>query len=109
MTKHIKNNTVPKEVPTFACTFFVEQPGGGFTNAPAVEKTAKTPVANGKGKKDGNESKNKKQKRKASDKSLKMGIFHIKQGVNATLALPKKGKLKDSICLDFCAHGKKCK
>jgi hypothetical protein len=35
-------------------------------------------------------------------------MFHIKQGVNATSALLKKGKLKDSICLDFCAHRKKC-
>ncbi len=42
------------------------------------------------------------------DKSLKLGIFHIKQGINATSALLRKGKLKDSICLDFCAHGKKC-
>jgi hypothetical protein len=108
MTKHFKDNTVPKEVPAFACTLFVKQPGGGFTNAQVVEKTAKTPAANGKGKKDSNEPKKKKQKCEASDKSLKLGIFHIKQGVNATLTLPRKGKLKDSICLDFCAHGKNC-
>jgi hypothetical protein len=85
-----------------------EQPGGGFTNAQVVKKTAKTPATNGKGKKNGDEPKKKKWKREASDKSLKLGIFHIKQGVNAALALPEKGKLKDSICLDFCAHGKKC-
>ncbi len=108
MTKHIVDDTVPKEVPEFAHTLFVEQPGGSLTNTPVVEKTTETPPTNGKGKKDGNEPKKKKQKCKASDKSLKMGIFHIKQGVNATSALPKKGKLKDSICLDFCAHGKKC-
>jgi hypothetical protein len=108
MTKHIKDNTVPKEVPAFARTLFVEQPGGGLTNAPVLEKTAEPPAANGKGKKDCDEPKKKKQKREASDKSLMMGIFHIKQGVNATLALPKKGKLKDSICLDFCAHGNNC-
>ncbi len=109
MTKHIKDDTVPKEDPAFACTLFVEQSGGSFTNAQVAEKTAKTPAVNGKGKKDGDEPKKKKQKRKASDKSLKLGMFHIMQGVNATSALPKKGKLKDSICLDFCAHGKKCK
>jgi hypothetical protein len=108
MTKHIEDHTVPKEVPAFARTLFVKQPGGGFTNAQVVKKTAETPAANGKGKKDGNEPKKKKQKRKASDISLKLGMFHIKQGVNATLALPEKGKLKDRICLDFCAHGKKC-
>jgi hypothetical protein len=107
MTKHIKDDTAPKEVPAFACTLFVNQPGSGFTKAPVIEKTAKTPAANGKRKKDGDEPKKKKQKCKASDKSLKMGIFHIKQDVNATLALPKKGQLKDSICLDFCTHGKK--
>ena len=38
-----------------------------------------------------------------------MSIFYINLGVNATSALSKKGKLKNSICLDFCAHGKKCK
>jgi hypothetical protein len=106
MTKHIEDNTIPKEVPAFAHTLFVEQPGGSFTNAPVVKKTAETPAADGKGKKDGDEPKKERQKRKASDKSLKMGIFHIKQSINATLALPEKGKLKVSICLDFCAHGK---
>jgi hypothetical protein len=107
MTKHIKDNTVPKEVPAFARTLFVEQHGDGFTNAQVIKETAKTPTANGKGKKDGNEPKKKKQKPEVSDKTFKMGIFYIKQGINATSALPKKGKLKDSICLDFCAHGKK--
>jgi hypothetical protein len=108
MAKHMKDDTVWKEVPAFARTLFVKQPGGGFTNAQVVEKTAKTLAANGKGKKDGNEPKKKKQKCEASDKSLKLGMFHIKQDINENLALPKKGKLKDSICLDFCAHGEKC-
>jgi hypothetical protein len=108
MTKHIKDDTVLKEVPAFARTLFVNQPDGGFTNAQVIEKTTELPVASGKGKKDGNEPKKKKQKGKASDKSLKLDIFHIKQGANATSALLEKGKLKDSICLDFCAHGKKC-
>jgi hypothetical protein len=43
-----------------------------------------------------------------SNKSLKMGLFLVKQGTPAVKALPKKGKLKDEICLDFCLHGKKC-
>ncbi len=46
----MEDDTVPKEVPAFACTLFVKQPGGGFTNAQVVEKTAKTPTAKGKGK-----------------------------------------------------------
>jgi hypothetical protein len=108
MTKHIEDDTVPKEVPAFALTLFVKQPGGGFTNAQVVEKTAKTPAANSKGSKDGVEPKKKNLKHKASDKSLKLGMLHIKQSINATLALPEKVKLKDSICLDFCSHGKKC-
>jgi hypothetical protein len=108
MTKHIKDNTVLKEFPAFARTLFVKQPGDSFTNAQVIKKTAETPATNGKGKKDGVETKKKKQKHETSDKSLKLGIFHIKQGINATSALPKKGKLKDSICLDFCTHGKKC-
>jgi hypothetical protein len=45
MTKHINDDIVPKEVPAFAHTLFVEQPGGSFTNAPVVEKTTKTPAA----------------------------------------------------------------
>jgi hypothetical protein len=94
--------------PCLCRTLFVEQPGGGFTNTTVVEKTAKTPAADSKGKKDGDEPKEKKQKCDVSDKSLKMGIFHIKQSVNVTSALPKQGKLKVSICLNFCAHGKKC-
>jgi hypothetical protein len=72
---------------------FDEQPGGSFTNAQVVKKTAEAPAANSNGKKNGNEPKKKKQKREASDKSLKLGIFHIKQGINALSALPKKGNL----------------
>jgi hypothetical protein len=77
MTEHMEDNTVLKEVPAFACTLFVEQPGGYFTNSPVIKKTTKTPAANRRGKKDGNKPKKKKQKREASDKSLKMSIFHI--------------------------------
>ncbi len=84
MTKHIEDNTVSKEVPAFSRTLFVKQPGGGFTNAQVVEKTAKTPATDGKRKKDDNEPKKKKQKCKVSDKSLKLGKFHINQGINAT-------------------------
>jgi hypothetical protein len=37
----------------------------------------------------------KKSRKEFSDKSLKMGLFHVKQGFPAVKALPKKGKLKD--------------
>ena len=45
-----------------------------------------------------------------SDKSLKMGIFHVKAGTPAAKALPDKTLLKDGagICLDFCSQEKKC-
>jgi hypothetical protein len=44
-----------------------------------------------------------------SDKSLKMGIFHVKAGTPAAKALPDKTLLKDGarICLDFCSQVKK--
>ena len=50
-------------------------------------------------------------KRETSDKSLTMGIFHVKKGTPVLKALPDKTKLKDgaSICLDFCCHERKCK
>ncbi len=35
-----------------------------------------------------------------------MGLIHTKKGTPTTKALPEKGKLKDEICLDFCAHEK---
>ncbi len=34
MTDHIDDDTVPKKVPSFACTLFAEQAGGYFTTAP---------------------------------------------------------------------------
>ncbi len=37
-----------------------------------------------------------------------MGIFHMKKGIDAVVALPKKSKLKEGICMDFCLHEKKC-
>jgi hypothetical protein len=61
-----------------------------------------------KAKKSGKEPRNKKQKQETSDKSLKMGLFHTKKGASIATVLPKKGKLKENICLDFCSHDRKC-
>ena len=64
----------------------------------------------GKRKSEGGDTQPRK-KRETSDKSLAMGIFHVKKGTPVSKALPDKAKLKDgaSICLDFCCHERKCK
>jgi hypothetical protein len=122
MVDHIDNNSVPKEVPTFAKSLFVEQTLGGFAIAPPTILAPKSnPTAQpatlkegGKRKTNGKEpavvAGNKKPRKEFSDKSLKMGIFHVKTGTPAAKALPDKTLLKDSagICLDFCSQDKKC-
>ncbi len=59
MTEDIDDDTVPKEIPSFAGTLFVKQSGGGFTTALTATKPAKISAAistEAKGKKTGNES-----------------------------------------------------
>ena len=120
MQEHIKDNSVPKDVPAFARGFFVDAAKGGFVHAPAVDEqppaTTSTqpaePNPNGKRKPNGEEQEGSKKKprKEFSDKSLKMGLFHIKKGTSAAKAMPDKSTLKDgaSICLDFCCHDRKC-
>jgi hypothetical protein len=120
MVDHINNNSIPKEVPTFVKSLFVGQNLGGFVIAPSTIKAPKlnptvqpaTSKEGGKRKTNGNElaAGNKKLRKEFSDKSLKMGIFHVKAGTPAAKALPYKTLLKDStgICLDFCSQEKKC-
>ena len=118
MTEHIEDSSVPKDIPPFARTFFVEQAGNFTAVVPSLVPTeqntaAKTPAAGtegGKRKSEGGDTQPRK-KRETSDKSLAMGIFHVKKGTPVSKALPDKAKLKDgaSICLDFCCHERKCK
>jgi hypothetical protein len=119
MTEHIEDCSIPKEIPPFARAFFVDQSGNGVTamvssSVPTEQNTAaKTPAAGtegGKRKSEGGDTQTRK-KRETSDKSLAMGIFHVKKGTPVSKALPDKSKLKDgaSICLDFCCHERKCK
>jgi hypothetical protein len=117
MQEHIDDSSIPKDVPAFAKSFFVKATGGGFTLALKTDNTKKgaaTLPAKGTGNKrkpTGNEQEGKKkQKKEFSDKSLKMGIFHIKKGTPTAKALPDKSLLKDSVrvCIDFCCHKKKC-
>jgi hypothetical protein len=124
MVDHIDDNSVPKEVPTFAKSLFVEQTSGRFAIAPpAIAPAPKsnptvqptTSKEGGKRKTNGDEPAvvvpgNKKPRKEFSDKSLKMGIFHVKAGTPAAKALPDKKLLTDGagICLDFCSQDKKC-
>ena len=118
MQEHIDDNSIPKDVPAFAKSFFVEASGGGFVPAPPATETAKPTTnqpanENGGGKRKTNgdgdqQAEGQKKKRNTSDKSLKMGLFHLKKGTPASKALPEKSTLKEGICLDFCCHERKC-
>ncbi len=89
MQKHIDNNSVPKDVQTFARGFFVDATEGGFVHTPAIDEqppaTKSTqpaePNPNGKRKPNGEEQEGSKKKprKEFSDKSLMMGLFHIKK------------------------------
>ncbi len=115
MVKHAEDNMVPKEIPPFAKSFFVEKNSRNITIAPSADlKTGvnqpAVPDKGGKGKSDATNPGSKKKKRETSDKSLKMGLFHVKKGTPVAKALPDKSKFKDSkgICMDFCAQERKC-
>ncbi len=112
MNDHIKDDTIPKEIPPFASSMFFENAGVVVaTAAPvAINKSAETPAAlnQAKGKKSGKEPRNKKQKQETSNKSLKMGLIHMEKGASVAAVLPEKGNLKENICLDFCSHDRNC-
>jgi hypothetical protein len=65
MNDHIEDDIIPKEIPSFACTMFVE-PASGIVAAAlvAINKSAMTSTASigEKGKKSGDELNKKKQK-----------------------------------------------
>jgi hypothetical protein len=120
MQEHINNNLIPKDVPTFTKRFFTESTGCGFIlvakndeskKMNATQPTALSVSGNGKCKSNSKEEEGKEKPRKEfSDKSLKMGLFHLKKGTPAAKALPHKSTLKDgvSVCLEFCCHKMKC-
>ncbi len=114
MVKHKDNNLVPKEIPPFMKSSFVKKSSRNITIAPSADlKTGvnqpTVPDKGGKRKSDATNPGSKKKKRETYDKSLKMGLFHVKKGTPVAKALPDKSKLKDSegICMDFCAHERK--
>jgi hypothetical protein len=112
MTEHIEDDTVPKEVPSFVRSLFTDSSSGPelINVAPIVPAATIMTQSEGGKKKYGKEPSRKKKKREGrpSNKSLGMGLFHTKKGISAGQAHPKKGKLKDDICLDFCSHTRKC-
>jgi hypothetical protein len=123
MVDHIDKNSVPKEVYTFVKSLFVEQTSGGFAIALlSIVAPRSNPTVQPTTSKEGRKRKtnsdepavvvpgNKKPRKEFSDKSLKMGIFHVKAGTPVAKALPDKTLLTDSagFCLDFCSQDKKC-
>jgi hypothetical protein len=119
MLEHIDENSVPKLIPAFAKSIFVEAPTEGFARKSRTNETTKrnssqisTTANEGARRKTyfGNESGAKKPKRVFPIRSLKMGLFHIRKGTQSTKAFPAKTKLKDGagICPDFNSHGHKC-
>jgi hypothetical protein len=117
MIEHADNNLVPKEIPPFAKSFFVEQGSRTITIAPSADLTSSTtqPTVTSKGKKCKSDTTNpgakkKKTKRETSFKSLKMGLYHVKKGTTVAKALPDKSTLKGGkgVCMDFCTLKRKC-
>ncbi len=41
MQEHVKDNSIPKDVPAFAKSFFIKATGGGFAPAPMANKAKK--------------------------------------------------------------------
>ncbi len=89
MVEHVDNNSVSKEVPPFVKSFFVKQGSGTITIIPSADRTlsatqpAAIPGKGGKRKSNAADPGAKKKKRETFDKSLKMGLFHVKKGTPA--------------------------
>jgi hypothetical protein len=85
MIEHIEDNLLPKDIPAFARSLIVEQTIGGIITIVATNTNTKNQegaAISGEGNKrksDGNEPGKKKSRKEFSDKSLKMGLFHIKK------------------------------
>ena len=89
MQEHIDDNSIPKDVPAFAKSFFVEATGGGFVPAPPAAEAAK-PAANqptdvnGGGKRKGNgegeqQAEGQKKKKKHFRQESEDGTFPSKE------------------------------
>ena len=119
MQEHVEDNSVPKDVPAFAKSFLLKRQGGAlfphhWPLMPPPSQPTSQPITTAWGSvravlaTASSKKAVEKKERKTSDRSLKMGFFHLKKGTPASKALPDKGTLKDGICLDFCCHERKC-
>ena len=95
MVKHIDNNSVPKKIPAFAKDLFVKQTAKCIALAIPNVKPKKQPSTQpaalgnaGKHKANVNKPGQKKPRKEFSNKSLKLGLFHVKKGTPAVKALP---------------------
>jgi hypothetical protein len=115
MQERIDNNSISKDVLAFGKSFFTESTEDGFICMAKSDKLKKPDttqptalsVSGGSKRKllSNKQEGKKKTKKEFSDKSLKMGLFHLKKGTPAAKALPNKSTLKDgvSVSLDFFA------
>ena len=113
MDNHIDDDSFPKEVPAFARNLFTEQLPMIIIAVKGKSGINELKQPGEQKKVDGDTPHCKKQQLKATQKdasncSFKMGLFHLKKGIPANLALPEKGTLKNGICLDFCCQDRKC-
>jgi hypothetical protein len=105
MQEHIDDNSILKDVPAFTKSFFAEATGGGSLlhhrplKLPSQSPTSQPKqTAEGSAKVTARPSKaatGQKKQRNISDKSLKMGLFHMKKGTPTSKALPEKSTLKE--------------
>ena len=113
MLEHIDENSIPKNIPAFAKSLFVEAPEVGITETIKRSANQISTTANEGGRRKlpgGDDPGSKKPRKEFSDRSLKMGLFHIRKGTLPNRAFPDRTKLKDGagICHDFNSHGYKC-
>ena len=113
MLEHIDENSIPKNIPAFAKSLFVEAPEVGITETIKRSANQISTTANEGGRRKlpgGDDPGSKKPRKEFLDRSLKMGLFHIRKGTLPNRAFPDRTKLKDGagICHDFNSHGYKC-
>jgi hypothetical protein len=119
MLEHMDRNSIPQNIPAFAKSLFVEAPKAGFTHESCTTETIKqsanqistTANEGGRHKLHGsNDPGAKKPRKEFLDRSLKVGLFHIRKGTPHDKAFPDSTKLKDGtgICHNFNSHGYKC-
>ena len=103
MLEHIDEISIPKNIPAFAKSLFVEAPEAGLTHELRITETKRSAnqistAANEGGRRKlpgGDDPGNKKPRKEFSDRSLKMGLFHIRKGTPPNKAYPDRAKLKD--------------